>query len=119
MRSDRAALLREFRQRLFHGDETAAESMGGGWVFPNNRRDAGAGIGHYGLLGNRNRQERIARARESLGVKATEMAVSEPIPDNHPSSTRDPSDCAVRTVVRCRWSVSGKSRGGCGGSSRF
>ena len=27
-------------------------------------------IRHYGLLGNRGRQERIARARESLGVKA-------------------------------------------------
>jgi hypothetical protein len=35
-------------------------------------------IRHYGLLGNRNRQERIARARESLGVKEAEVVETEP-----------------------------------------
>lgn len=48
-------------------------------------------IRHYGLLGNRNRQERIARARESLGVKTAETVETEPTLNAQPS-TRDSTE---------------------------
>lgn len=43
-------------------------------------------IRHYGLLGNRGRQERIARARESLGVEETEVVETGPARNVQPSS---------------------------------
>jgi hypothetical protein len=43
-------------------------------------------IRHYGLLGNRNRQERIERARESLGVKEAEVVETGPTLNAQPST---------------------------------
>jgi hypothetical protein len=43
-------------------------------------------IRHYGLLGNRDRQERIVRARESLGVKEPEVIETEPTLNPQPST---------------------------------
>ena len=72
-------------------------------------------IRHYGLLGNRNRQERIARARESLGVKEAEEDETEPALNTEPS-TPNPSErlrcphcgalalvCVEEVPRRLRW----------------
>jgi hypothetical protein len=42
-------------------------------------------IRHYGLLGNRDRQERITRARESLGAKEAETVETGPTLNAQPS----------------------------------
>ena len=72
-------------------------------------------IRHYGLLGNRNRQERIARARASLGVKPAPELQTEPARNAQPSTPNTDQrlrcpHCGARALVcvgevprRLRW----------------
>jgi DNA-directed RNA polymerase subunit RPC12/RpoP len=52
-------------------------------------------IRHYGLLGNRDRQERLERARESLGVKTAE------VDETGPALNAQPSTLSTAERLRC------------------